>query len=167
MRNHGTDPATRWRLMRERVAAMKLIWTQEVADFHGEFVNFSGVMSWPKPVQKPSPPILIGGNNRNHARVVEYADGWCPGTIRLGDGALAEQITELNERAVETGRGKLPVTAFHIPRVADLEVGSKDELTQQQWDGYERAGVERLVVMLPPWREKILPLIERYTRFMS
>ena len=165
MRNHGTDPQTRWRLMRERVAAMKTIWANEEAEFHGEFVNFTPLMSWPKPVQKPHPPILIGGNDRNHARVVEYADGWCPGTIRLPEGALAQQIADLQRRAAEARRDRLPVTAFHIPPVAGLEVGSDLALTDRQWDYYASAGCDRLVVMMPPWREKILPLVEEYSRF--
>jgi probable F420-dependent oxidoreductase len=165
MRNHGTDPKSRWRLMRERVAAMKTIWSQDEAEFHGEFVNFTPLMSWPKPIQRPHPPILIGGGDGNLARVIEYADGWCPGTIRLPEGALQSQITELQRRASEAGRQPLPVTAFHIPPVANLRVGSDLELSEKQWESYAMAGVSRLVVMLPPWREHILPLIERYARF--
>jgi probable F420-dependent oxidoreductase len=165
MRNHGTEPKTRWRLMRERVAAMKEIWANDIAEFRGEFVHFSPLMSWPKPVQKPHPPILIGGNERNHKRVVEYADGWCPGTIRLPEGALKAQIADLQRMAAEAGRPPLEVTAFHIPAVKNLQVGSELALTGRQWDYYQDAGCDRLVVMLPPWRERCLPLVEDYSRF--
>src|SRR4030081_1951329 len=62
MANHGTDPATRWKLLRERVEAMKAIWTQDDAEYHGELVDFDPIWSWPKPVQKPHPPVIVGGN---------------------------------------------------------------------------------------------------------
>jgi probable F420-dependent oxidoreductase len=166
MRNHGTDPTRKWQLMKERVGAMKAIWTQEVAEFHGELVDFSPLMSWPKPIQKPYPPVLIGGDHRNLARVVDYADGWVPSTARLPDGPLVEQVAELGRLAREAGRAPIPVTAFHVLPVKALEVGSPLELTERQWDYYQNAGVDRLVVMLPPWREKNLPLVERYARFL-
>jgi probable F420-dependent oxidoreductase len=165
MRNHGTDARFKWRIMRERVAAMREIWTKDVAEFHGEFVDFTPLMSWPKPIQKPGPPVLIGGNDRNIPRVVEYGDGWAPGVINLPTEVFTEQIAELQRQAEAAGRGRLPVTAFHVTPVADLEVGSALELTDRQWDAYERAGVDRVVVMFPPWRDKNLALVERLARF--
>src|SRR4051794_6543777 len=62
MANHGTDPRTRFTLMRERVEAMKAIWTQDEAEYHGRLVDFDPIWSWPKPVQQPHPPVLVGGN---------------------------------------------------------------------------------------------------------
>ena len=165
MRNHGTDPKTRWRLMRERVAAMKEIWANDVAEFHGEFVDFTPLMSWPKPIQKPHPPILVGGNDRNHARVVQYADGWCPVTTGVPEEALKAQIVDLQRRAADADRDPIPVTAFHVVPVAGLDVRSEQVLTMRQWDAYARSGVERLVVTMPPWREKVLPLVEDCARF--
>ena len=74
MQNHGTDPSTRFKLMRERVEAMKAIWTQDEASYHGELVDFDPIWSWPKPVQKPHPPILMGGGGpRVLDRVLDYA----------------------------------------------------------------------------------------------
>src|ERR1700730_3380602 len=106
------------------------------------------------PIQNPYPPVLIGGDHRNLGRVVDYADGWVPSTARLPDGPLVDQIAELGRAAREAGRDPIPVTAFHVLPVKALEVGSPLELTERQWDYYQGAGVDRLVVMLPPWREK-------------
>src|SRR6266540_3198343 len=75
MRNHGTDPATRFRLLRERVLAMRAIWTEDEAEFHGRLVDFDTLRSWPKPAQRPGPPVLVGGNHpRNLDRVLRWGD---------------------------------------------------------------------------------------------
>ena len=79
MENHGARYDTRFKLLRERVLAMKALWTQEEAEFHGEFVNFDPVWLYPKPKQKPHPPILLGGEtDHTLRRVVEFCDGWFP-----------------------------------------------------------------------------------------
>ena len=79
MENHGTNFRRRWRLLRERILAMKEIWTKEEAEFHGEYVNFDKIWCHPKPVQKPHPPIIMGGNGPTTLdRVVELCDGWIP-----------------------------------------------------------------------------------------
>ena len=78
MRHHGTDPA-RATAMRERVEAMKMIWTSEVAEYHGEHVDFDPLWQWPKPLQHPHPPVFIGGNGPKVLdRVLRYGDGWMP-----------------------------------------------------------------------------------------
>jgi len=152
MENHGTDFKKRWRVMRERVLAMKEIWTKEEAEFHGEFVNFDPIWSHPKPVQKPHPPILLGVNTLNaRQRVVEYCNGWMPIAVRAGD--LGAGIADLRQRAERAGRdaNSLSVTVF----------GTKpDEAVLR---GYEKAGVERALFGLPSAnRETILPLLDRY-----
>src|SRR5262249_50538524 len=79
MSDHGTDPNTRWALLRERVEAMRQIWTQERAEYHGKFVDFDPMWSWPKPVQKPHPPILLGSSTAlGRKRTVDSYDGWIP-----------------------------------------------------------------------------------------
>ncbi|MEZ5815516.1 MAG: LLM class F420-dependent oxidoreductase [Hyphomicrobiaceae bacterium] len=79
MASHGTEFKTRFTLMRERVEAMKEIWTRDVAEYHGQFVDFEPMWCWPKPVQKPHPPILLGGAFPHGARrAIEYGDGWMP-----------------------------------------------------------------------------------------
>src|SRR5439155_20211323 len=109
MENHGTNFKTRWKLLRERVEAMKRIWTEDEAEYHGELVNFDPIWSWPKPVQQPHPPILLGGQGpRTFQRVVEYGDGWIPNRIPFGQ--MAAKIAELNDMAAAAGRGPMPVT---------------------------------------------------------
>src|SRR5207244_10112255 len=83
MEDHGTDFSTRWKLLRERVQAMKRIWTEDEASFEGELVRFPPLWSWPKPVQKPHPPVLLGGHGpRALRRVVESCAGWLPMSVR-------------------------------------------------------------------------------------
>ena len=79
MENHGTEFSSRAKLVRERIEAMKLIWSRSKAEYHGEFVNFTELMTWPKPVQKPHPPVIVGGAFPHGARrAVRYGDGWIP-----------------------------------------------------------------------------------------
>ena len=92
MENHGTDPDKRWKLMRERVLAMKEIWAKDEAEFHGKLVDFDPIWSWPKPVQKPHPPIYVGGGGpHTFQRVVEYGDAWLPILARV-EGNIKDRI---------------------------------------------------------------------------
>src|SRR5919202_208167 len=94
MANHGTDPTRRWPLLRERVLAMKEIWTHDEAEFHGAFVDFQRLWQWPKPIQAPHPPIIVGGNGPHTLkRVVDYGDAWGPIVGRGPD--IAERLPEL------------------------------------------------------------------------
>jgi len=158
MRNHGTDPKTRWDLMRERVLAMKEIWTHDEAEFHGRFVDFGPIWSWPKPVQRPHPPVLVGGDGATtFDRVVEYGDGWVP-IIRAGGPApFDERVADLRRRCEEAGRAPVPVTAFAWNRVDDADL-----------EEHERLGVERVIVPLPPVdRDRTLRAVERYTPLVA
>ncbi|GAA0329547.1 LLM class F420-dependent oxidoreductase [Actinoallomurus spadix] len=108
MRDHGTDPKTRMALMRERVLAMREIWANDEAEFHGEYVDFDPMFSWPKPVR--TPPVLVGGwGPKTFDRVLEYGDGWMP--IAEDPARIAEGVRELRERA---GR-HVPVTVYATP----------------------------------------------------
>lgn len=132
MSNHGTDPSRRFALMRERVEAMKTIWTNEEATYSGRFVRFERIWSWPKPTQDPHPPVLIGGNGpRALERVLTYGDEWLP---EPEDG-LHERIRELFDRAAAAGRA-VAVTVYG-GRTADA-------------GAYADAGVHRCVYWLPP-----------------
>jgi probable F420-dependent oxidoreductase len=162
MRDHGADIAHRWPAMRERVEAMRCIWTQDVAEYHGTHVNFDPMMSRPKPVQWPHPPVLIGGNARNIARVVDYADGWCPGTPHLTDDELRAQFAELRRRATERGRSDVTVTAFHVPPLAGLAPGSPVALGSRRWDLFAELAVDRVVIVLPPMRDDCLRMADYY-----
>ena len=153
MTNHGTDPSKRWRVLRERVLAMKQIWTQDEAEFHGEFVDFDPIWQWPKPAQQPHPPIFVGGNGPHTLdRVVEYGDAWMP-ILRPG-ADYTDRIEFLQRLAAAAGRGSIPVTLWSPPR--------DPRLIEQ----YERLGVERCVFGLAAApAEHILPRLEHYAEF--
>jgi alkanesulfonate monooxygenase SsuD/methylene tetrahydromethanopterin reductase-like flavin-dependent oxidoreductase (luciferase family) len=120
--------------MRERVEAVRAIWTQDEASYHGHYVNFDAIWSWPKPVQKPHPLVLLAGNGAGALdRVLAYADGWCP----LSEPGLDARIAELHSRAAEQKRA-VSVSVFGAAR----NVG---ELAR-----YEEVGVDRYVHDLPP-----------------
>src|SRR5258706_98117 len=106
------EPATRFAVLRERILAMKEIWTSDEAEFHGPHVDFDPLWQWPKPVQRPHPPVLVAGNGPGTLeRVLEYGDGWIPipgrGAVPLGEGTAL-----LRRRAAEQGRPPIPVTGF-------------------------------------------------------
>jgi probable F420-dependent oxidoreductase len=117
--NHGVAPGRQWAVMREHVLAMKRIWTEDEASFAGEFVRFDPIWQWPKPVQRPHPPVLVGGEGpRVVERVLEYGDGWLPNDHP----ELGERIAELNQRVAEAGRVAIQVTAYAVrPEREDVE----------------------------------------------
>lgn len=149
MENHGGNFGTRWKLLRERVEAMKEIWTQDEATYHGEFVNFDAIWSWPKPAQKPHPPIILGSDgNLAMKRLARYCDGWIP--FARGNRSLPEKITKVNEMAAAAGRPPLSVTLFNVP--SDPE--KLEPLAKMQ-------GVERCLFAVPAeQREKVLPRLD-------
>jgi probable F420-dependent oxidoreductase len=152
MENHGTDPKRRFSLMRERIEAMKAIWTEDEAEYHGEFVDFDPIWSWPKPVQDPHPPILVGGNGRKVLdRVLAYGDEWMPNIARDDVDNLARRIEELQERARDAGRAAIPVSGFAAPH----DAGAVERLRE--------IGFHRLFWYVPPEpRDKVAPRVERY-----
>jgi probable F420-dependent oxidoreductase len=110
MENHGVDARDRWTIFRERVEAVKVIWTQDVAAFEGRCVRIRPMKQWPKPVQKPHPPVLVGGSGPNTARrVLRFGDGWMASGRHLDGQALAGRVAELQRMAAEAGRGQIPV----------------------------------------------------------
>ena len=138
MKNHGTDPRGRFGAMRERIDAMKAIWTQDEASYHGRHVDFDRIWSWPKPVQRPHPPIIVGGNGRRVIdRVIAYGDEWMPN--RIGSPAeLEARIHRLGRMAGDAGREVPKVGLYAAPaRVREME-------------SYEAAGVSRYVLFVPP-----------------
>jgi probable F420-dependent oxidoreductase len=136
--NHGTPFDKRFGVMRERAEAMKEIWCSDEASYHGRYVNFDHIMSWPKPVQKPHPPLWIGGlGEKVLDRVLRYGDGWFPNSHDPESDRLAERIAELRRRGEEAGRGRIPVTAFGVPIDAAMV------------EQFASAGVDRVLFMLP------------------
>lgn len=113
MANHGTAYPKRWRVMRERIEAMKAIWTNPEAEYHGEHVDFDPIWSWPKPVQQPHPPILVGGHGeRTLARVIRYGDEWMPLCRKE---SYREDIIRLGDMAAQAGRDPIPTSLFMAP----------------------------------------------------
>ena len=133
MADHGTDFSSRWKLLREKVEAIKAIWTGDPAEYHGDAVDFGPMWSYPKPVQKPHPPIILGGSGpKILERVVRYADGWMPNR-----GEVLERIPELQRMARDAGRDPIPVTYYPKQGAEEIERCGK-------------AGVERLIWYVPP-----------------
>jgi len=145
MRNHGTDPRRRVPIMTERIKAMREIWINDEASFHGEHVDFDRIWSWPKPAQRPHPPVLIGGAGPSVLdRVLDHGDGWFP---QWHDENVFERITELRARADRY----LQVQMLSVPPDA------------KALEQCERAGVDRVSVWLPsgPWNV-VEPALEKW-----
>lgn len=151
MRNHGTAFETRFALLRERILAMKELWTQEQAEFHGQYVDFDPVFAWPKPVQSPHPPIHVGGGFPSAVtRAIEYGDGWMP---IFGRDQILERLPEVRERVRAAGRDpdRFEISIFAAPPKAEVLAQARD------------AGVARCILALPPApAAKVEPLLDRY-----
>jgi probable F420-dependent oxidoreductase len=152
MEDHGTNFRTRWKLLRERVLAMREIWTKDPAEFHGEFVNFPPTWSFPKPVQQGGPPVMLGSEaKRCFERVVDYCDGWMP--IYRRNHTLAEGVKQLRETASRAGRrpDSLRLSLFAVP-------GREDEVRK-----LIDIGFQDLIFGLPSApAETVLPLLDTY-----
>jgi probable F420-dependent oxidoreductase len=151
MEHHGTPFARRWQVLRERVEAMQAIWTQEEASYRGEHVAFERIISNPKPVQKPHPPVLFGGATaQGRARVVRYCDGWIPIDVLLDD--LPAALADLRRQAEAAGR-----------RFADLSVSvfAFEGATADAMARYRDLGVDRVVLVAPRRLADALPFLDR------
>ncbi|MEM7253063.1 MAG: LLM class F420-dependent oxidoreductase [Pseudomonadota bacterium] len=156
MENHGTDFKQRFKVMSERAQAIKKIWTEDEPSFQGEFVNFGPMWSYPKPVQKPHVPILIGGESiHTMRRVVDYGSGWFPRGRSFDPKTGLKQLREV---AAEAGRDMSTISV-------SLFGGSpKPEAIAS----YEEAGVTRVLLGLPPeTRETVLPLLDQYAKLLN
>ena len=115
MENHGTAFDTRHKLVRERIEAMKVIWTKSKAEYHGELVNFDPMMTWPKPAQKPHPPILVGGAFPYGARrALRYGDGWMPLRARKAYAEVRDLLPKFREMAKEAKRDPASAADHHL-----------------------------------------------------
>ena len=154
MANHGTAFKTRHKLARERIEAMKVIWTQSKAEYHGEFVNFDPMMAWPKPVQKPYPPILVGGAFPYGARrALRYGDGWMPHRSRPQYPNFADLIPQYRELVAASDRdpASVPVTIW----------GAEEDMAMLERD--RSLGVVRVIVSLESAKaDVILPELDRW-----
>ncbi len=155
MENHGTVFATRAQLVRERIEAMKVIWTKSKAEYHGEFVNFDEMMAWPKPVTKPHPPIIVGGAFPQGARrALRYGNGWIP---IAGRAPIEDALRAFKQMAAEAGRdlAEVPISAWGATEDLDAIRRNAD------------LGVSRMVVMLASEKEEtILPILDRWAELI-
>ena len=153
MEDHGTNYRRRWRLLRENILAMKEIWAQEEAEFHGDYVNFNKMWAYPKPLQKPHPPIIMGGDgNTTFDRVVEYCDGWMPIDALLTNPEA--MIRKLQGILKDWGRD---------PTQINLSVFCQTNRDIDSIKRYQDAGFTRAIIALPNRdRETILGFIHQY-----
>jgi probable F420-dependent oxidoreductase len=157
MENHGTDFKTRFKKMGEQVRAMKEIWTKDEPKFHGDYVSFDPIWSWPKPTQKGGPPVLLGGESGHTLqRVVDYCDGWFP-RGRAADKILPG-LKDLEQRAARAGRDMKTISVSVFGAAPDAAV----------LDSYRKAGITRALFRLPPeTRETILPMLDTYAKLLK
>jgi probable F420-dependent oxidoreductase len=155
MENHGIDVKRRRARVRETVLAMQALWANDVASFAGEFVRFEPSWQWPKPVQKPRPPVLLGGapGPTLFAHVAEYGDGWLP----IGGAGLAQALPALRRAVAERGRDPaaleiVPMGVFPAPGKLDY---------------YREIGVTEAVLRLPSApRDRVMPVLDEYARLV-
>ena len=154
MENHGTNFATRHKLARERIEAMKAIWTQDTAEYHGEFVDFGPMQARPKPLQKPYPPIIVGGAFPYSARrAIRYGDGWMPQVTAGAPTPLIELVPRFRQMAAEAGRDPAHLNISVSGQPADIDLIRR----------YQDLGVDRVSAALPSEKaETILPVLDRW-----
>jgi probable F420-dependent oxidoreductase len=142
MRNHGVDPARRWAVVRDHVLAMKAVWAADEAEFAGEFTSFPPLWSWPKPIQRPNPPVLVGGMTpRAWDRVLAIGDGWIPALdVEKPIEGMIDSIAAFRSHCDERGRAALPVT---------LAMGYGRKTTAEELLLLEAAAVDRVLLWLP------------------
>ncbi len=155
--NHGTAFDDRFRVMVDRVKAMQSIWTEEEADYDGSFTHFDPVWSWPKPVQKPYPPVLLGGETKySLRRIVEFCDGWLPRGNKMTDPSAG--MDKLRVCADEAGRDmdSISVSVFGAPPEEPYLAKCRE------------AGVLRVLLALPSeGQDVVMPLLDRYTALLT
>jgi probable F420-dependent oxidoreductase len=158
MENHGTAFTTRHKLARERIEAMKAIWTQTKPEYHGEFVDFGPMMVWPKPMQKPHPPIVVGGAFPYSARrAIRYGDGWMPQVTPTATTPLADLIPRFRQMAAEAGRDPASLKISIGGQAPDVDLVKR----------YQDLDVERVSVSLMSVKEEmILPVLDQWVAVM-
>ncbi len=151
MENHGARYETRFKQMREHVLAMKALWTQDEASFDGEFVKFDRVWSWPKPAQRPHPPVILGGEtDHTLRRVIDYCDGWFPRP--RGGFDVVQGVTRLRAMAEKAGRDPSTLMTIVFGSANDAKV----------LEGYDKAGIQSALLAIPDdSRDDILRYLDK------
>jgi probable F420-dependent oxidoreductase len=152
MANHGVVYRTRFQLLKEQIRAMKEIWTTEESEFHGEFVSFDKIRSFPKPYQRPHPPIIMGGASQKSLEcVVEVCDGWAPWLLEWSK--TRGKIAELRQRAATSGRD---------PDTLEMSTFEESIPDEKMLAEMEQAGVERLIITIfGQSRDDALPTLDK------
>jgi probable F420-dependent oxidoreductase len=152
MANHGTRFEGRWKLLRERIEAMKQIWTEDKAEYHGEHVDFDPIFAWPKPAQKPHPPIHVGGAYPGGMRrALRYGNGWIP--IGSRDDNVVTHLPALREEAEKQDRSLdgFEVSVYGAPPNPSKLAELRD------------AGIHRAILFLPPaGQEDVVKVLDGY-----
>ena len=154
--HHGVEWSQRFQKLEEQITAIKVIWANEEASFHGEHVRFDPIWSWPKPIQRPRPPIVLGGEtDHTLRRVIKHCDGWLP---RARDPEIIVRgIARLNELAEEAGRDPESISVNVFAPRPDAEL----------IDRFKGMGVARIILWLPPEdRDAVSRRLDGYTRFL-
>ena len=158
MADHGTQFKTRFKRMREQIEAMRAIWTEEEPEYHGEIVDFPKMKMWPKPAQKPHPPVIVGGAFPHSARrAIRYGDGWVPNASRQHYADVTEFLPDYRQMAADAGRepASVPVSIFGAPEDADRLRRYRDQ------------GIARAIVALPSANaDEILPVLDRWAELI-
>jgi probable F420-dependent oxidoreductase len=157
MEHHGTDFSARFKRMEEQVRAMKELWTKDEAEFHGTHVNFDRSWAWPKPVQKPHPPVLLGGETKyTLQRVVDFCEGWFP--RGRNPEMLLGAWKELKDIAARKGRDMKTISVSIFAAPPD----------QAKLDEFRKAGATRALLLLPPeGRDVVLPLLDQWAKLIQ
>jgi probable F420-dependent oxidoreductase len=158
MANHGTDFKTRFKLMRERVKAMKTIWTEEQPSFHSQFVNFDPIWSYPKPVRKPHPPVILGSaTEQSRQRVVDYCEGWAPLDMLVGD--IPAAIADIHRRCEVAGRD---------PASIELSMFAWQPPSRARLDEFRAWGITRTILFAPVKpRDEVLRFLDEHAALVE
>ena len=151
MENHGAKYNTRFKQMREHILAMKELWTKEEASYNGEFVKLDRVWSWPKPAQKPHPPVILGGEtDHTLRRVIEYCDGWFPRP--RGGFDVVNGVAHLHQMAEKAGRDPSTITTIVFGAANDAKA----------LESYDKAGIQSALLAIPDEsRDEILRYLDK------
>ena len=158
MEDHGTVYDTRTLRMREQIEAMKEIWTRDVAEYHGKIVDFPAINAWPKPVQKPHPPVIVGGAFRLAARrALRYGDGILPAAPSAGSGGPEEFMPRWRQMAKEAGRDPTALSVYLGGAPEEVDTLKR----------YRDLGITGMNVRLPPaGADQILPILDRWAKLI-
>jgi len=161
MGDHGVTFRDRWKVTRERVLAMRAIWTEEEPEYHGEFVDFPAMWSWPKPVQPGGPPVLMGAYSKwTPPRIAEYCDGWMP---IEGEGDLKRNLEAIGEAMAARGRSLVELDITMLP-----EVSKRRGVDPKRFERMVESGANRVLLPMADYsRDETLEILDEYVELIT